>query len=158
MTFRELKQNYPVYMLDRRELRVSQGKATSVAFPRADLATTKMVVDVTIEADGKSATYAIPDTASLTYAGDIVLSTDREGLAREVEAMRASAEQALASVDRQREIAEKSKSLLAELSPSYREKAETEERFGKIESSVSDIRSMLDKFISEFKGCDSGRQ
>ena len=35
-----------------------------------------MVVDVTIELNSKTATYTIPENLSITYAGDIVLSTD----------------------------------------------------------------------------------
>nr|DAH23874.1 MAG TPA: hypothetical protein [Bacteriophage sp.] len=36
-----------------------------------------MVIDVTIESNGKTATYTIPENLSVTYAGDIVLSTDK---------------------------------------------------------------------------------
>ena len=39
-----------------------------------------MVIDVTIESNGKTATYTIPENLSVTYAGDIVLSTDKQGL------------------------------------------------------------------------------
>jgi hypothetical protein len=36
-----------------------------------------MVVDVTIEANSKTATYSIQENLSVTYAGDVVLSTDK---------------------------------------------------------------------------------
>lgn len=156
MLFKDLKQNYPVYALDKQELAVYQGKATSIGFPRYDAnkgysQNQQMVVDVTIEINGKSATYTIPESLSVTYAGNLVLSTDREGLSREIESMKNTAEQIIASVDRQKTILDKSSKLLAELSPEYRAKKETEERFTKIEGSVSEMKNMLEKFINEFK-------
>ena len=107
-----------------------------------------MVVDVSIEADGKTANYVIPETLSVTYAGNLVLSVDRQGLAGEVESMRTSAEQALAAVEHQRRIVEKSTGLLAELNPAFREKQETEQRFSKIESSMNEVKQMLSRLIS----------
>lgn len=165
MLFKDIKQNYPVFILDKQELKVSQGKVVSAAFPRIDMNAgvkpgnvsptnptgAQMVVDITIEADGKTATYTIPENLAITYAGNIVLSTDRDGLVREIEAMKNAAEQILSTVDHQKAIVEKSSALLAELNPIYKEKIETEERFGKIENSVSELKDMLSNFIKEFK-------
>lgn len=162
MIFKDIKQNYPVFMLDKQALTITQGKAIAVAFPRLDLnknaAVTQMVVDVTIEAEGKTATYTIPENLSVTYAGNLVLSTDRQGLVNEVEAMKTAAEQALSSMERQKEILAKSSALLAELNPAFKEKQETEKRFGQIENSIHEIKDLLKtqqeamaNFIKEFK-------
>jgi hypothetical protein len=98
---KDIKQNYPVYILDTQEFDIIQGKATQVSFPRLEMnqktCKTEMVVDVTIEANGKIATYTIPENHSVTYAGHLVLATEKPGLASEVEAQKASAEQVLAS-------------------------------------------------------------
>lgn len=110
-----------------------------------------MLVDVTIETAGRTATYSIPENLSVTYAGNLVLSTDKDGISREVEAAKNSAEQALKQVEQQRKIVERSTALLSELNPVYREKKETEERFSKIETSVSEMKNMLAGFIKEFK-------
>lgn len=165
--FKDIKQNYPVYILNKQDLSVVQGKVVATTFPHVDMNAQKvtptaisptnslgnqMVVDVTIEAGGKTATYTIPESLSVTYAGNIVLSTDREGIAREVEALKSSAEQVLLSVEKQKEIVEKTTALLAELNPVYKEKKENEERFTKIESSVAEMKTMLSNFIKEFKG------
>lgn len=158
MQFKELKQNYPVYMLDKGSMELTQGKAVSVSFPRVDAGNAaagraQLVVDVAIEAGGKTATYTIPESLSVTYAGDIVLSTDRDGLAREVEAMKAGAEQALASMDRHRRVVERSSALLSELSPAYRDRAEADERFGRLEKSVSEMGATLERFMEEVRRC-----
>lgn len=160
LQFKDVKQNYPVFILNKRELTVTQGKVTAAAFPRLDLNPqktaanqTQMVVDITIEVNGKTATYTIPEQLSVTYAGDIVLSTENTGLISEVEAMKTSAEQVLASVDHQKEVLEKSSALLAELNPIYREKQETEKRFSAIEETVTGVKGSVDelkKMMSDF--------
>lgn len=162
MLFKELKQNYPVYILDKQTVTFTQGKVISVSLPRMNVnngtmpmmptsSTTIMLVDVTIEADGRTATYSIPENLAVTYAGSTVLSTDREGISREIEAMRATAEQVLSSVDRQKEILDKTQSLLAELNPAYKEKKETDERFNRIEGDMSEMKSMVRDLLNKLK-------
>ena len=155
MLFKDIKQNYPVFILNKQDVTFSQGKVTSVSFPRMEntnpMAMGKSVLDIVIEADGKNATYAIPENVGIVYAGDIVLSTDREGIAREIEAMKTSAEQALASVDRQKAIVEKSTKLLAELNPAFREKQEYEQRLSKMENSIGELKEMLTGFMNKVK-------
>lgn len=147
MLFKDIKQNYPVYILDKQEFCIIQGKATAVSFPRVEMnqktGRSEMVVDVTVEANGKTATYAIPENLSVTYAGNIVLSTDKQGLTGEVEAMVASADQVIASVTHAQKIKDKAPAILADLNPVYREKQETEQRFGKIEGSISEMKGLM---------------
>ena len=111
LLFKDIKQNYPVYILDTQEFSLIQGKATQVSFPRLEMnqktGKTEMVVDVTIEANGKMATYAIPESHSVTYAGHLVLSTEKSGLTSEVEAQKANAEQVLASASKAQNIIDK---------------------------------------------------
>lgn len=74
-------------------------------------------------------------------------------LASEIEAMKNTAEQVLASVDHQKEVLEKSSFLLAELNPVYKEKQETEKRFSAIEETVTGVKGSVDelkKMMSDF--------
>lgn len=150
MLFKDIKQNYSVHILDKDKLTLSDGKAITVGFPRYDLTAKSTVVDITVDVNGSTATYAIPESLSVTYAGNLVLSTDKEGLVREIEAMKTSAEQILASVDHQKEVIEKSSALLSELNPQFKEKQETEKRFANIESSVHKIEELVTNFINNF--------
>lgn len=163
MLFKDLKTNYPIFILNKQEVSLVQGRVVSVSFPRMDINQsinkTEMVVDVSIEVDGKTATYVIPESLSVTYANNLIISTDKQGLLNEVEAMKNNAEQVIASVNRQKEILEKSNALLSELNPIYKDKREADKRFSQIEDSVkevresiSDIRSMMQGLIKEFKG------
>lgn len=162
LLFKDIKQNYPVYILDTQEFCLIQGKATQVSFPRLDVNQknykTEMVVDITIEANGKTATYTIPENHSVTYAGHLVLATEKPGLIGEIEAQKANAEQALASASKAQNIIDKAPLLLAELNPVYKEKQETEQRFGKIEQSISGMeklmkkqQEMMENFIKKFE-------
>jgi len=161
--FRDLKQSYPVYLLDKVALTLTQGKVIAASLPHIDMnaptnpnisisnpTALQMVVDITIEVDGKTLTYTMPEASAVTYAGNVVLATDKEGLLREVEAMKNVAEQVLSSVDKQREIVNKATALLADLNPTYKQQKETDERFGKLESSVADIKDMLTRFVGEY--------
>lgn len=156
MLFKDIKQNYPVFILNKQDVTFSQGKVTSVSLPHMDnsnpMVMGKSVIDVTIETEGKSATYAIPENVGIVYAGDIVLSTDRDGIMREVEAMKASAEQAIKNVERQKMIVEKSTSLLTELNPAFKEKQENEQRMTKMENSIEELKNMFAGFMKEMKG------
>lgn len=156
MLFKDIKQNYPVYILNRQDISYIQGKVTSVSLPHMDnsnpMVMGKSVIDVGIEADGKTATYTIPENLGIVYAGDMILSTDKESIVREVEAMKATAEQAIKNVDRQKAILDKSKNLLLELNPAYKEKKENEQRLSKMENSIEELKSMFAGLMKELKG------
>lgn len=113
MAFKDVKQNYSIYILNKQDISITDGKVISVGFPHMDLnnkptiGQSQMVIDVTIESNGKTATYTIPENLSVTYAGDIVLSTDKQGLIAEVESMKNTAEKILESVPKQKEVVEK---------------------------------------------------
>lgn len=156
MAFKDVKQNYSVYILNKQDISITDGKVISVGFPHMDLNTkpamgqSQMVIDVTIESNGKTATYTIPENLSVTYAGDIALSTDKQGLIMEVESMKSTAEKILESVPKQQEVVEKATALLADLNPVYKEKRETEERFAKLEQSISRMETTVTNFINSF--------
>lgn len=111
----------------------------------------EMVRDITIEADDKAATYTIPEELSVTYAGNLVLSTDKQGLINDVSAVQSRAEQILAQREEAEMLLAKAPGLLAELNPVYKEKQETEKRFSKIEDAIAEMKDMLSGFIKEFK-------
>lgn len=115
--------------------------------------TMQMVVDVTIETDGQSRTYTTPDTLAITYAGDaLAIATEREPMIKEIEAMKSQAENELAKTDKRRAIVAQCETILTEWNPAFKEKRDTEERFSKIETSMTDLKSMLSGLIKELKG------
>ena len=158
MLFKDIKQNYPVYILDKQEMTFKQGKVTNVSLPTIPKMTMQfgtnagaggMMVDVTIEVEGRTAVYTIPENLAVTYANNLVLSTDREGIVREVEAAKATAEQVLNSIDTQKAILKKANDLLAELNPAFKEKKATDERFNRIEGDMSELKGMVKDLLTK---------
>lgn len=160
MLFKDLKIGYPVYIFHKDgEKRITQGKVTAISPSRLpqtpSLQTMQMVVDVTIDDGGSSRTYAIPDNSSVTYSNGLVLSTDREGVIREVEILRNQCADELAKIEEYRKSVSECEKILTEWNPVFREKRETEERFSKLETSISDLKSMMSGLIKELRGQDT---
>lgn len=161
LTFKDVKPNHPVHIFDNQTAEYIQGRVTQVSLPRYQRESNNMnltsninqsmVVDVTIDAGGRSATYTIPENSSVTYAGNLTLSTDVNGVLPDIEALNRASEQAISEIDRKKEIKNKTSVLLTELNPVYKEKKQTEERFDKLENTVSEMKNMLTSFIREFK-------
>ncbi len=146
MTFKELKQGYPVYILDKEKLMVRQGKVVNASFPRIDAQPTgrQMVVDVTLDVNGANAVYTMPEDSAIVYANNLVLSTDQHCLSVEVEKMKADAERILSTVETQKKIIEIADDLLAQLNPSFKEKRETEQRFEQIETRLDKLIQLME--------------
>lgn len=159
MLFKDLKTGYQVYVLHKGvNLKVNIGKVTAVSpsrFPQTqgNFQTMQMVVDVTIEEEGANKTYTIPDSLTVTYAGnDLVIATERSGVLKEVETIKAQNESELERIETRRKIVSECERILAEWNPQFKEKRETEERFAKLETSMTDLKSMLSGLIKELKG------
>lgn len=171
MLFKDIKQNFPIYILDKTSVELTKGKVTAIAFPRLDDSqfntpncnygtvvsqlnnNKRMVIDLTIEADGRSATYTVSENASVNYAGNLVIATEPSLLASEVEAIKNAAEQALAPerIEQLKQSLEKSTSLLSELNPTFRQQQEYDTRFKNLEGSVDELKDIMKNFIKEFK-------
>lgn len=153
--FRDIKQNYPVHILDKQEFEIHTGKVTAVSFPKLEInpenGKPEMMVSVTIEASGKTATYAIPENLSVSFAGNLVFATEKHLLLNEAKAVKANAEQIIAAAPKAQKIIDKSSAIFAELDSTFKERQETEQRFSKIEGSISEMKEMMTNFIKKFE-------
>lgn len=157
--FRDLKQNQHVYLLRRNDgLHVSEGKVISVSPPHID--TTKicsvnqMLIDVTIEENGKTKMFQIPDNLSVAYCdnNELTILSDRDCFVREVESIKS---QALDSVDRNKATIQQADKILSEYSPAFKEKRESDERLSRMENtilaqnkSIDEIKTMITKLTT----------
>lgn len=176
MVFKDIKQNFPIYILDKSNVELTKGKVTGTTFPHLDTvqnnfgtpnngsygtvvpplnpnSNQRMVIDLTIEAKGRTATYTVSENASVNYAGNLVIATDQQALVSEVEAIKNATEQAIAPerLEQLKQQHEKSISLLAELNPAFKQQQEYDSRLNKMESSVEELKDMMKNFIKEFK-------
>lgn len=156
LLFKDLKNNCPVYILNKKDLSIITGITSDVGFPRMPVnykpGQNMMVIDVTITAGDKTATYEIPENLSVTYANDFVLATDKAGLAPDIEAIKNTADQIIKSYEAQKERYDKASALLMEVKPEYKEKKETEGRLNRMECSLSEMREMLTKLMDSLGG------
>ena len=151
MTFRDLKSGYPVYLLDRTALKYEQGKVMAVGAPHADLQSGsygKMLVDVTIQTDGKQNTYSVSDTEQTAYAGSLLITCSKECMINEVRAINTQAEEALSKVAEMQQKVASYKALLEELDTTFKDKQETEKRFLKIDERFSGMENKMDKILA----------
>ena len=155
MQFRDLKQHSPVYVLDKDKLTLTEGKAVTVGFPRMHMdqksGQNQMVIDLDIELDGKTIPFAVPEYAEVTHTGNLALAAGQNELIREIKALDARADQVLNSIDYYKKVKSATPGLLANLSPEYKERQETEQRFTNLENSVKDIKTMMSDFIKKFE-------
>lgn len=158
MLFKDLKPGYPVYLLQKGETKMeaSQGKVINVSqpyFPQSpagsmqpmNMQTMQRVVDVTIEHQGKNDTYSIPETLSVTYAQNLVLSTDRDGILRDVEAIKNQSAEVIASVEKHRAIVSSCDHILEEWNPALAEKKEQEKKITKLEAQLENMHTEMGK-------------
>lgn len=159
MQFKELKNGYPVFFLDRESVEAYQGKVVSVAVPRYDAPTfgqmqsptSGMVVDVTIEANGSTKTYTMPEASEMAYAGSLVISSDKSALLREVEAIKSARLEELGKMDKYKEDLSKCESVLESWNPTLAEKREQDRRIEGIESEVRNLGTLVKDLINQFK-------
>lgn len=140
MIFRDIKQHNKVYILDKVNVTIDEGIVTAVGIPQPNLEG-KIVIDVTINVKDKQATYTIPEQLSVTRANN----TDQKDLIQELETMKTNAKLIIDSVDTQKTILQKADKLLLELNPILKEKQQNEQRFNKIEDSLSQIAKLMEK-------------
>lgn len=155
MLFKDLKNGYPIFIFDRTEVKVTQGKVANVGIPHIDSHygnPTEMVVDVTVENDGQVKTYTFKDGTDTGYVNNLVISTGRDVILREVEALKTQSEQELAKRETYEANVQKCSTILSEFNPVFKEKKENEERFTKLEGSVGELKEMIKSLVKELKG------
>lgn len=160
MLFKDLKTNYPVYIFDKSETSVQEGKVVNTGLPHFDLnytSTTRMVTDVTIKVGDVTKTYTFKDDSDIGYADNLVISPNRDVILREVESVKDQSEQILEQVDLHKATVEKCNKILSEFNPVFKEKKETEQRFSQLETSVGDIKEMLSNLMNTINGNNHGQ-
>lgn len=163
MLFKDLKQGYPVFLLFKGDGMVAEtGKTVAVSqpylppikpggYPFQGQGTTQMLVDVTVESSKGTKTYSIPETLSVTYAEGVVLSTERDGILRDVEAIKNQSAEIINSMDKHKKIVEDCDKILEEWNPQIAETRRQDQRISGLETKVESIGKMLSDFINEFK-------
>lgn len=154
MEAKNLKNGDNIYLFDRGEATISEGKVVSISLPHYDTNIqnpTLLVIDVTVEVGGEQRTYIMRDSAEISYNGNLSVCAGREVAIREVEGVKTKAEQTIKSIDHIRMIADKCGRILADLNPAEKEKKEMEKWKRGMESDVKDLKGMMKTLLNELK-------
>lgn len=157
MTFKDIKENNLVYILDKNNLQVIKAKVKNSPIPKVDmnkpnlgLSNSSLVVDLDLEINGKVTQYTIPESLEVTYTSTgLVLATESSKLIPEVEAMAKEAKDTLAKEAYFKKVLEKSSTLLAELNPQLKERQETDRRLNLLEDKLSQVLTAVEKLTDQ---------
>lgn len=153
MTFRELKQGYSIYVLDKDSMCVKQAKVVSVSAPHIDKRGFEMgaslVVDVVLDIDGAVATYTFKEDTETGYFSTTIITIDKQNIVREVEVVKTQSEEALSQIDVHKDRLSKCNEILAEFNPAIKEKQAIDQRFVKLEGSIDEIKNMLSNIVNK---------
>ena len=140
MLFKELKSNYPIFLLDRATLNFEQARVMNVQPNYQSVNMNRIEVNVTIQnKEGKQNTYAVADSEQSAYAGNLFISTSKDSIINEVNALKNASEEVLSKVEEHKQTVEKCKNLLAELDTTFRDQQKTNERLDQMENKLDEI-------------------
>lgn len=156
MTFKDIKQNNTVFILDKNNLKVISAKVINASQPKVDMSKpnscmsgTTLIVDIDLNIEGKTVSYSIPENLEITYTNTgLVLAIDPNKLVNEVNSLHREAKDQLAKKEYYEKVIKKTPDLMAELNPQLKEKQETDRRLNMMESSISTMQSDISKMTS----------
>lgn len=165
-----LRQGTPVYVLYKNEPRFAVGKVAQVSNqypPQFNFQqplnpnTMGMMVDLSIEVDGKTETYPrIPINSSIAEFPDkgVILSETRDGIVNEINVIRNASQTAIDQVDLHRRIIASCDQLLLDLNPQLKHEQEQagkiarlEEQLAGMSDQIAALTGMLSKSLSKKK-------
>lgn len=160
--FSTLRQNSPIYILDKKGSPVlKKGIIESVSPQRSKSGSfygqpLDMVVDIVVNVDSTKEEFKnIPASLSIANDGNLVISESKEAMSTEIDSMLSISKQILESVDYHQEVIEKCEQILKDLNPQFakdklqEEKINSlEERIGGVENTLGDIKDMLSKALN----------
>lgn len=158
--FRDLQKGYAVNILDKTGSVPAYkiGTVVSVSSPRFDNKvqpagfppqfSSERVVDLTVETDGTTLTYVVPETGSVASSTGVTLACETTSIASELRSIIKRSKDALAGVDNHKATIEQCETILSQIEPSYAQGKAQSERMDKVESSLSKMEETMTKILS----------
>lgn len=158
MLFKELTVGYRIFLFDRASVEAYEGEILKVGVPYFENNqvmgnTAGMVIDVTATIGGKPIVYTLRADAETAYdtKNNILVSTTREGVLRDIEGMRAHKRECISHYEKDKKDLEKLESILVTYDPSASKMKETESRLKTLENNVGSIKEMLELVLNKRK-------
>lgn len=161
MTFKELKQGFPLYVLNVNTMEVGTGTVTFVGQPHVTQDKQKlakgqiqMVIDVTANFGNQSQTIELADSLSSTMSNDgqLLITPNQSDVANGMRMIKARCEEYIRNEQHYKELIVKCDEQLPNFDPLYKQSMASEARFSEMQSTIDrqskDIAEMK-KMLSE---------
>lgn len=155
--FKDLKPGLQMLILDKSAtpMKCHSGKVVKVSMPRVEMP--KMdgsvpfpsfqmqdrVVDLTVEYDGKTSTFVVPENSNVAYGDAVTLACTEEPIVNEVKSRMKESADIVDSYEYHKANIEECKSILATISPQYAETKQQDKRMTALEGELAEIKSIL---------------
>ncbi len=136
-------------------IKCHSGKVVKVSLPRVEMQKPDgsmpfpsfqmqdRVVDLTIEYDGKTQTFVVPENSNVAYGDVVTIACSDEPIISEVKSRMKESADIVDSYEYHKANIEECKSILATLSPQYVDNQEQDKRMTAIEDDLADIKDMI---------------
>lgn len=136
-------------------IKCHSGKVVKVSMPRVEMPKADgsmpfssfqmqdRVVDLTIEYDGKTITFVVPENSNVAYGDAVTISCSEDAIISEVKSRMKESADIVDSYEYHKANIEECKSILATLSPQYADNQEQDKRMTAMEEDIADIKDMI---------------
>lgn len=154
--FKDLKEGFQVSLLDKsgKVPHYYIGTIVDKSEPRIDerkqivpgqpLSYADLVIDLTVEFDGKTRTYTVPEQLNIATVASLTLACTAEPIANEVRAMLKHSQSVIESVPHHEEVAKECASILEELQPAPADS----KRLAQLEGKMDKMEGLLEKLVA----------
>lgn len=147
--FKNLRQGNSVYALTTSaEIKIENYKVVSVSDkPRFETIDNKpqLVIDLTLDVDGKHKIFVIPENSVTTYAGGMMLTCSRDEVLRELDSLRGISQDYVDKYEMHKDRLTRIDEIRDEMMPEKREEKEVRSRLQRVEDTMSRILELLNK-------------
>lgn len=170
MQFKDIKQGYPVYMLNTEELKAYNGKVINISNPYFppqpsfttsqqpfSPTTTQRMLDITIEHEGRNQTFSVPENSQVVNAPNMIISCEKEGVIREVEAIKSTKEERLKNREKDEKDVKTCEDILANWNPEFAAKKEQDKRLSAMEDKIGSMEGTMQEIMQILKGNKEGK-
>lgn len=154
--FRDLQKGYSVSILEKNNGRIKYHNGTVVSRGEARYENkgfgqpmpTERIIDLTIEFDGKTQTYVVPENGNVASTAAITVACEPSYVTNEVQSMLKKSEDVLASIETHKTNIEECKNILSQINPSIGESQEYNRRLNAMESKMDGMSKLMEQIAA----------
>lgn len=154
--FRDLKKGFQVYTLDTSDVPVfGMGNVVNVSEPRFQQPQMGQmgqyqqlqdrVIDLTVEINGSSMTYVVPESRDVAMSNNITLACSVDPIMNQLNAAKRTSSDILDSIDKHRRTLEACDSILEEINPAFKQTKDQDRKIKNLEEKVDRMGSSFDE-------------